>query len=169
MMDVCKWERWLVKILRGSALVLLLAMFGTALFIPMRLSLSRGYKAVWEEVEPQSYYLKFIEIWPSDGFHWEVYVVDGEPQWTQMEQTLDNGRSSWFSEKTVSVEVLFDFAAETCIDRGFWKCGVTYDFWYRYPTWVVSYPVVILEVEEFIKCDQYPDDCALLVPELAEE
>lgn len=159
-------KRVLPKILLVFVMVLILVMASTVFSVQMRLFLNSIYLQVWNWQEPQSYVIKFSEYRPIGSVYWVVYVEDGEPLWTQMSMDLTReiGYPGQFSKETITVEELFAFVGDECIDEGFLRCAIVYDFEYRYPKKAESYPVFIFEVTDFISCDKTPDDCASMVP-----
>jgi hypothetical protein len=120
-------------------------------------------RALWKVVKPAEYYMEVREL-RSDGglWRWRVHVQDDSLLPVQLLESKTSGfaeKESWLESSSLTIEQIFTAASRFCADRGFAKCRLEFDSQFHYPKQVDSYELIIIEVENFISCDENPQDC----------
>ena len=115
----------------------------------------------WERSKPSAYYVEVIEHTAHKGsWHWAIYVQESQPTTFTLLKTTEPKGTSWLNPKEINLELIFDLAGR-CARAGIVYCGLEFDPQFHFPTYMVDYPDVIVEVKHFIPCEQNLSNCQI--------
>jgi hypothetical protein len=119
-------------------------------------------RKLWQVSEPTEYYFRLTEGQAGGTWCWDVYVLNGvtiSAEQTCSHPSNDNSRPS-LDPNSMSMQQVFLYASEHCTHRGFLDCGLEFDGTFHFLSYLYSYEVAVIRVEEFISCDHDQTQCS---------
>lgn len=113
-------------------------------------------QSLWGSNMPLEYQMQVAEMRPDGGpWRWMIRVKNGKVISTELIEADTHGKSdnkSWLEPASLTVEYLFTFAKQHCVNRGFLDCDLELHPQYHFPTLIYSYELIIVQVESFVDC-----------------
>jgi uncharacterized Fe-S cluster protein YjdI len=104
--------------------------------------------------KPPTYRMDVVESTAHRGTcRWAIYVKDNAPVTFTLLATTHPEKICWLNPRDIDMEKIFALA-NSCASGGLIDCELEFDPQFHFPKYMLNYPDVIIEVENFVSCEQ---------------
>ncbi len=142
--------RWTVPIV----LLLSIICYGVLACVSNPRFAFKTHQMQWRSIKPSAYYMVVASSQPDGGpWRWTICIWDDRPISVQPLYEYPDD-SSWLDPKNPTIEYIFALVDRRCVNSGPKYCDLEFDTRFHYPKRVDSYGRFVIEVEQFVPCEE---------------